>query len=97
MVARVIGVMGLISVGFLLFTLFTSNPFERLLPAAEPTAATSIPCCRTRAWSSTRPAVHGLCRLLVAFAFAIAALLGAGWTPPGRAGRGPGRPRPGCS
>ena len=35
MVARVIGVMGLVSVGFLLFTLFTSNPFERLLPAAE--------------------------------------------------------------
>ena len=34
MVARVLGVMGLISVGFLLFMLFTSNPFERLLPAA---------------------------------------------------------------
>ncbi|MDF5812925.1 cytochrome c biogenesis protein CcsA [Pseudomonas aeruginosa] len=26
----------------------------------------------------------------VAFAFAIAALLGGAWTPPGRAGRGPG-------
>jgi cytochrome c-type biogenesis protein CcmF len=34
MVARVIGVLGLISVGFLLFILTTSNPFERLLPAA---------------------------------------------------------------
>ncbi len=34
MVARVIGVMGLISVGFLLFMLFTSNPFDRLFPAA---------------------------------------------------------------
>ena len=34
MVARILGVMGLISVGFLLFTLLTSNPFERLLPAA---------------------------------------------------------------
>ena len=34
MVARVLGVMGLISVGFLLFMLFTSNPFDRLLPAA---------------------------------------------------------------
>src|SRR5687768_15011034 len=31
MSARVIGVMGLISVGFLLFMLLTSNPFERLL------------------------------------------------------------------
>ena len=34
MVARVLGIMGLISVGFLLFMLFTSNPFDRLLPAA---------------------------------------------------------------
>jgi cytochrome c-type biogenesis protein CcmF len=30
MVARVIAVMGMISTGFLLFMLFTSNPFERL-------------------------------------------------------------------
>src|ERR1700688_1431956 len=34
-VARVLGVMGLISSGFLLFMLLTSNPFTRLLPAAE--------------------------------------------------------------
>ncbi|MDD2928661.1 MAG: cytochrome c biogenesis protein CcsA, partial [Sideroxydans sp.] len=34
MVARVLGVMGLVSVGFLLFMLFTSDPFDRLLPAA---------------------------------------------------------------
>ena len=34
MVARVLGVMGLVSVGFLAFMLFTSNPFDRLLPAA---------------------------------------------------------------
>ena len=33
MVARVLGVMGFVSVGFLLFTLITSNPFERLFPA----------------------------------------------------------------
>ena len=39
MVARVLGVMGLVSVGFLLFMLLTSNPFERLLPAPR-TAAT---------------------------------------------------------
>eukprot|EP01034_Spumella_vulgaris_P006832 gene6832-8714_t len=31
-VARVIGVMGLVSCGFLLFTLATSNPFARMLP-----------------------------------------------------------------
>ena len=34
MVARVLGVMGLISVGFLLFMLLTSNPFDRMLPGA---------------------------------------------------------------
>ena len=33
-VARVLGVMGIVSVGFLAFLIFTSNPFERLLPAA---------------------------------------------------------------
>lgn len=32
--ARVLGVLGLISFGFMLFTLLTSNPFERLIPAA---------------------------------------------------------------
>jgi cytochrome c-type biogenesis protein CcmF len=32
--ARAIAVLGLISVGFMLFTLLTSNPFERLIPAA---------------------------------------------------------------
>ena len=33
-VARVLGVMGVVAGGFLAFLLFTSNPFERLLPAA---------------------------------------------------------------
>jgi len=37
--ARVLGVLGFISFGFVLFTLATSNPFLRLIPAA-PTAAT---------------------------------------------------------
>ena len=35
MVARVLGVLGLVSAGFLLFFLMTSNPFVRLLPGAE--------------------------------------------------------------
>ena len=35
MVARVLGVMGLVSMGFLLFMLLTSNPFDRMLPPAE--------------------------------------------------------------
>ena len=33
--ARVLGVLGLVSFGFLLFTLATSNPFLRLMPAAR--------------------------------------------------------------
>src|SRR5690349_8979016 len=35
MVARVLAVMGIVSVGFLLFLLLTSNPFERIFPAPE--------------------------------------------------------------
>src|SRR6185369_14962134 len=35
LVARVLGVMALVSVGFLLFMLLTSNPFDRLIPPAE--------------------------------------------------------------
>src|SRR5438105_6809455 len=34
LIARVVAVMGFISVGFLFFLLLTSNPFERLVPAA---------------------------------------------------------------
>ncbi len=33
MVARVLGVLGLVTAGFLLFVLLTSNPFDRLIPA----------------------------------------------------------------
>ena len=33
MAARVIGVMGFVSTGFLLFTVLTSSPFRRLIPA----------------------------------------------------------------
>jgi cytochrome c-type biogenesis protein CcmF len=35
LVARVLGVLGLVTAGFLLFILLTSNPFDRLLPGAE--------------------------------------------------------------
>jgi cytochrome c-type biogenesis protein CcmF len=34
LVARTLAVMGLVAVGFLLFTILTSNPFDRLFPAA---------------------------------------------------------------
>ena len=44
--ARVLGGAGMIGVGFLLFILFTSNPFLRLGAGAAARATTSTRCCR---------------------------------------------------
>ena len=75
MVARVIGVMGLVSVGFLLFTLFTSNPFERLLPAAEDGRDLN-PLLQDPGMVFHPPLLYmGYVGFSVAFAFAIAALI----------------------
>ena len=35
MIARILAILGILSVGVLLFTLLTSNPFDRMFPAAE--------------------------------------------------------------
>jgi cytochrome c-type biogenesis protein CcmF len=53
MVARVLAVLGLVGIGLLAFILFTSNPFERLLPAAAEGRDLN-PCCRIPAWCSIR-------------------------------------------
>jgi cytochrome c-type biogenesis protein CcmF len=75
MVARIIGVMGLISVGFLLFTLLTSNPFERLLPAAAEGKDLN-PLLQDPGMVIHPPMLYmGYVGFSVAFAFAIAALL----------------------
>jgi cytochrome c-type biogenesis protein CcmF len=75
MVARVIGIMGLISVGFLLFTLFTSNPFERLLPAA-PDGRDLNPLLQDPGMIFHPPLLYmGYVGFSVAFSFAIAALI----------------------
>jgi cytochrome c-type biogenesis protein CcmF len=75
MVARVIGIMGLISVGFLLFTLFTSNPFERLLPAAEDGRDLN-PLLQDPGMIFHPPLLYmGYVGFSVAFAFAVAALI----------------------
>jgi cytochrome c-type biogenesis protein CcmF len=75
MVARVIGIMGLISVGFLLFTLFTSNPFERLLPAAE-NGRDLNPLLQDPGMIFHPPLLYmGYVGFSVAFAFAVAALI----------------------
>lgn len=76
MVARVIGVMGLISVGFLLFMLFTSNPFDRLLPAAMDGRDLN-PLLQDPGLVIHPPLLYmGYVGFSVAFAFALSALLG---------------------
>lgn len=76
MVARVLGVMGLISVGFLMFMLFTSSPFERLLPAATDGRDLN-PLLQDPGLVIHPPMLYmGYVGFSVAFAFAIAALLG---------------------
>ena len=76
MVARVLGVMGLVAVGFLLFMLFTSNPFDRLLPAAADGRDLN-PLLQDPGLVIHPPMLYmGYVGFSVAFAFAIAALLG---------------------
>jgi cytochrome c-type biogenesis protein CcmF len=74
-VARILGVMGLVSTGFLLFTLFTSNPFLRLLPAA-PNGEDLTPLLQDPGMVIHPPMLYmGYVGFVVAFAFAISALL----------------------
>jgi len=74
-VARVLAVMGLVSVGFLAFLLFTSNPFERLLPA--PLEGHDLnPLLQDPGLILHPPMLYlGYVGFAVPFAFAIAALL----------------------
>jgi cytochrome c-type biogenesis protein CcmF len=76
MVARVLGVMGLVNVGFLLFMLTTSNPFDRLFPAAADGRDLN-PLLQDPGMVIHPPMLYmGYVGFSVAFAFAIAALLG---------------------
>ncbi len=73
--SRVIGVMGLISAGFMLFTLWTSNPFGRLIPAAADGADLN-PVLQDFALAIHPPMLYtGYVGFSVAFAFACAAML----------------------
>ncbi len=74
-VARVLGVLGVVAVGFLSFTLFTSNPFDRLIPA--PVDGQDLnPILQDPALMFHPPLLYiGYVGFAVAFAFAIAALL----------------------
>ncbi len=87
--ARILAVMGLISVGFLLFMLATSNPFDRLIPAA-PEGRDLNPLLQDPGMVIHPPMLYmGYVGFSVAFAFAVAALIGgnldatwARWTRP---------------
>ena len=74
--ARILGVMGLVSVGFLLFMLMVSNPFERLIPAALDGRDLN-PLLQDPGMIFHPPMLYmGYVGFSVAFAFSIAALLG---------------------
>ncbi len=76
MVARVLGVMGLISIGFISFMLLTSNPFDRLFPAAADGRDLN-PLLQDPGMVIHPPMLYmGYVGFSVAFAFAIAALIG---------------------
>jgi cytochrome c-type biogenesis protein CcmF len=75
MVARVLAVLGLVAAGFAAFILLTSNPFDRLLPAA-PEGADLNPLLQDPGLVVHPPMLYmGYVGFSVAFAFAIAALV----------------------
>ncbi|MBH3434741.1 heme lyase CcmF/NrfE family subunit [Pseudomonas citronellolis] len=77
MLARVLAVMGMISTGFLLFLIITSNPFSRLLPQAPADGNDLNPLLQDPGLIIHPPMLYmGYVGFSVAFAFAIAALLG---------------------
>jgi len=72
---RLISVMGMVSIGFLAFIIFTSNPFERLIPAALDGRDLN-PLLQDPGMVFHPPVLYmGYVGFSVAFAFAIAALL----------------------
>src|SRR5436189_4330588 len=76
MVARVLSVMAIVSSGFLLFMLLTSNPFERLFPI-PPDGRDLNPLLQDPAMVAHPPMLYmGYVGFCVAFAFAISALIG---------------------
>ncbi len=73
--ARALGVIGLVAVGFLSFMVFTSNPFERLLPAAAEGHDLN-PLLQDPGMIIHPPLLYiGYIGFVVPFAFSLAALL----------------------
>ncbi|MCL4103955.1 UNVERIFIED_CONTAM: hypothetical protein GTU68_034817 [Idotea baltica] len=77
MLSRVLSVMGAIAVGFISFSLFTSNPFERLLPGIPLDGNDLNPLLQDFGLIIHPPLLYmGYVGFSVAFGFAIAALMG---------------------
>ncbi len=75
MIARVLGILGLVAAGFLLFILLTSNPFDRLLPGAEEGSDLN-PLLQDPGLIIHPPMLYmGYVGFSVAYAFAVSALL----------------------
>ncbi len=76
LVARVLAVMGMVSIGFISFMLITSNPFERIFPAPNDGASLN-PLLQDPGLAIHPPMLYmGYVGFSVAFAFAVAALIG---------------------
>ncbi len=74
--ARVLGVMGLLNIGFLAFLIWTSNPFDRLVPMTPADGADLNPLLQDFGLIVHPPMLYmGYVGFSVAFAFAVAALL----------------------
>jgi cytochrome c-type biogenesis protein CcmF len=75
-ISRVLAVLGLVAVGFYLFLLITSNPFDRLMPAAVEGRDLN-PLLQDPGMIYHPPMLYmGYVGFSVAFAFAVAALIG---------------------
>ncbi|MGC7589072.1 heme lyase CcmF/NrfE family subunit [Bisgaard Taxon 46] len=75
-VARVLGIMGIISIGFLVFVLFTSNPFDRTFPDLPVDGKELNPLLQDVGLIFHPPLLYmGYVGFSVAFAFAIASLM----------------------
>ncbi|MGH8493448.1 MAG: heme lyase CcmF/NrfE family subunit [Moraxellaceae bacterium] len=77
MTARVIAILGAVSIAFLLFILFTSNPFARLLPDFPPDGNDLNPLLQDPGLIIHPPMLYmGYVGFAVPFAFALAGLMG---------------------
>ncbi len=76
MQARVLSILGFVAVGFLLFMLLTSNPFERILPIPPQDGGDLNPLLQDPGFVIHPPVLYmGYVGFSVVFAFAIAALI----------------------